>query len=139
MPPDNNARQQMHKYCSCTAAIFVNVIVTAAILAVTPLVDKIPCHTSILSGKGWVQELITRHPKHMKTELGMRPHVFFLLIKELYGAGMRRSKFLSLKEQLAIFLYMSMTGVSICHVAERFQHANDTISMYVLSANFFSP
>jgi hypothetical protein len=139
MPPDNNARQQMRKYCSCAAAIFVNVIVTAAILAVTPLVDKIPYHTSILSGKGWVQELITGHPERMKTELGMRPHVFFLLIKELYGAGMRRSKFFSLEEQLAIFLYMSVTGLSIRHVAEWFQHANDTISMYVLSANFYSP
>jgi hypothetical protein len=81
MPLNNNARQQMCKYCSCAAAIFINVIVTAAILAVTPLVDKIPYHTSILSGEGWVQELITGHPKHMKTELGMWPHLFFLLIK----------------------------------------------------------
>jgi hypothetical protein len=49
---------------------------------------------------------------------------------------MRRSNFLSLEEQLGIFLYMSMTGLSIHHVAECFQHANDEISMYVLSANF---
>ena len=94
----------MQKYRSCAAAIFVNVTVTAAILAVTPLVNKRPYHTSILSGEGWVQELITGHPEHMKTELGMQPHVFFLLVKELYSAGMRRSKFLSLKEQLAIYL-----------------------------------
>jgi hypothetical protein len=127
MPLDNNARQQTRVYCA--AAIFVNVIVSAAILAVAPLVDKIPYHTSILSGEGWVQELINGHPERMKTELGMRPHVFSLLIKELYGAGMRRSKFLSLEEKLAIFLYMSVTGLSIRHVAERFQHANDTISM----------
>ena len=68
---DNNARQQMQKYRSCAAAIFVNVIVTAAILVVTPLINKIPYHTSILSGEGWVQELITGHPEHMKSELGM--------------------------------------------------------------------
>jgi hypothetical protein len=126
MPHDNNARQQR---LYCAAAIFVNVIVSAAIVAVAPLVDKIPYHTSILSGEGWVQELINGHPERMKTELGMRPQVFSLLIKELYGAGMRRSKFLSLEEKLAIFLYMSVTGLSIRHVAERFQHANGTISM----------
>ena len=136
---DNNARQQMQKYRSCAAAIFVNVTVTAAILAVTPLVNKRPYHTSILSGEGWVQELITGHPEHMKTELGMQPHVFFLLVKELYSVGMRRSKFLSLEEQLAIFLYISVTGLSIRHIAEHFQHANDTISMYVLFKIFSSP
>jgi hypothetical protein len=136
MPLDNNARQQMR---SSAAAIVVNVIITAAILAVTPLLDKIPYHTSILSGEGWVQELITGHPERMRTELGMRPHVFSLLIEELYGTGMRRSKFLSLEEQLAIFLYMSVTGLSIRHVAERFQHSNATISMYVLSENICSP
>ena len=86
-----------------------------------------------------MQELITGHPEHMKTELGMQPHVFFLLVKELYSVGMRRSKFLSLEEQLAIFLYISVTGLSIRHVAEHFQHANDTISMYVLFKIFSSP
>ena len=129
----------MQKYHSYTVAVFVNVTITGAILAVTPLVNKIPYYTSIPSGEGWAQELIAGHPKCMKTELGIQPHVFVLLVKELYCAGMRRSKHLSLEEQLVVFLYMSVTGLSICHVAKHFQHANDTISMYVPSEIFCSP
>ncbi len=33
--------------------------------------NRIPYHTSVLSGEGWVQELITGHPQHMWTELGI--------------------------------------------------------------------
>ena len=38
------------------------------------------------------------------------------------------SKYVTLEEQLAIFLYTSVTGLSIRHVGERFQRANGTIS-----------
>jgi hypothetical protein len=38
----------------------------------TPLFDKTPYHTSILTGEGWVRELMTGHPDRIKTELGMR-------------------------------------------------------------------
>jgi len=36
-----------------------------------------------------------------------------------------------LEEQLAIFLYASVTGLSIRHLGERFQRSNETISKYV--------
>jgi transposase len=50
------------------------------------------------------------------------------LIQELQQLGHDRSKYLSLEEQLAIFLYISVTGLTIRHVGERFQRSNETVS-----------
>jgi transposase len=44
------------------------------------------------------------------------------------------TKYVTLEEQLAIFLYTSVTGLSIRHVGERFQRANGTISKCVLQS-----
>jgi len=49
----------------------------------------------------------------------------------LQQAGVHSSRHVFLEEQLAIFLYTSVTGLSLCHVSERFQHATDTTSWYV--------
>ena len=53
---------------------------------------------------------------------------FLALISELHLMGYGNSKFVSLEEQLAISLYACVTGLTIHHVGERFQHANETIS-----------
>jgi hypothetical protein len=89
---------------------------------------KEPYHTSILSGYAWVQELLHGHPEHICTELGVHKEVFHALIGELRSMSHSDLRYVTLNEQLAIFLYMSVTGLSICHVGERFQHANRTIS-----------
>ncbi|RDB30577.1 hypothetical protein Hypma_006985 [Hypsizygus marmoreus] len=91
---------------------------------------KQPYHTSALSGAEWVKELIWGHPDRIRTELGMRVHVFLALVAELRRCGLSDSRYLSLEEQTAIFLYTCVTGLSIRHVGERFQHANETISTY---------
>ncbi|KAF8808877.1 hypothetical protein BYT27DRAFT_7058906, partial [Phlegmacium glaucopus] len=64
-----------------------------------------PYHTSILTGQGWVMELLAGHPRRIRCELGVHRHVFLELIQELQRLGHGRSKYLSLKEQLTIFLY----------------------------------
>ncbi|KIM59697.1 hypothetical protein SCLCIDRAFT_81924, partial [Scleroderma citrinum Foug A] len=46
-----------------------------------------PYHTSILSGHGWVMELLTGHPECIRCELGMHAHVFEQLILELHDLG----------------------------------------------------
>ena len=91
-----------------------------------------PYHMSILSGHGWVMELLTGHPKHIHCELGMHAHVFEQLILELHDLGHTNSKYVSLEEQLVIFLCCCVTGLSIRHIGERFQRSNGTISWYVL-------
>jgi hypothetical protein len=92
---------------------------------------KEPYHTSILSGYAWVQELLNGHPERIRTELGVHKEVFHALIKELRSMGHGDTKYVTLEEQLAIFLYTSVTGLTIRHVGERFQRANWTVSKYL--------
>jgi len=122
----------MHNHCKLqpiilAAAIFVHTLISSAIAFAKPLFDKRPYHTSILTGEGWVLELLNGHPKQIHTELGVHQHVFQHLVVELQDAGMERSKHVSLEEKLAIFL-SSVTGLSIQHLGEWFQNSNETIS-----------
>jgi hypothetical protein len=89
---------------------------------------KEPYHTSILSGYAWLQELLHGHPERIRTELGVHKEVFLALIILLRSMGHGDTRYVTLEEQLAIFLYISVTGLSIRHVGERFQCANGTIS-----------
>lgn len=110
-------------------------VVNATAIAIEDYSDtyynKQPYHTSALSGTAWVTELLTGHPERIRCELGVHKHVFYTLINLLRQAGCRDSKHVQLEEQLAIFLYASVTGLSIRHLGERFQRSNDTISKYV--------
>jgi hypothetical protein len=90
--------------------------------------DPEPYHTSTLSGQEWVSELIVGHPERIRCELGVHVQVFEQLIIELRSHGHADSRYVSLEEQLAIFLYTCVTGLTIRHVGERFQRSNDTIS-----------
>lgn len=109
--------------------LVVNTVAAAALAYAGPLFNPQPYHTSALDGQAWVLELLHGHPDRIKTELGMQLHVFTQLLAELREVGLTDSRHISLEEQLAIFLYSSVTGLSIRHVGEHFQHANDTISM----------
>ena len=97
-----------------------------------------PHHTSTLTGEEWVIELLTGHPKHIQCKLGLSSEAFVYLIDKLQEIGYNTSKFVSLEEQLAIFLYMSVTGLTIRHVGERFQRLNETISWYVPNSSYDS-
>ena len=96
----------------------------------TPLYDKIPYHTSALSGEAWVLELLTGHPKRIRCELAVHKHIFNALIEELGTMGLKSSRNVTSEEKLSIFLYKCVTSLSVEHVGERFQHSNDTISGY---------
>ena len=90
---------------------------------------KQPWHTSMLTGQMWVIELLAGHLECIHTELGVHRHVFYAIIDELCELGHTDSKFVTLEEQLAIFLYCSVTGLTVRHLGERFQRANDSITM----------
>ena len=79
---------------------------------------KEPYHTSILSGYAWLQELLHGHPERICTELGVHKDVFYALIREPQSMGHGHTRYVTLEEQLAIFLYTSVTGLSIRHVGE---------------------
>ena len=99
--------------------------------------DKIPYHNSALTSAAWVCELLTGHPKCICKELGVNKHIFQSLIIALQNAGHTPSKFVSLEEQLAIFLYTCVIGLSLPHICEHFQQATETASKYVYFYFFF--
>ena len=87
-----------------------------------------PYHTSSLSGEDWVQELLTGHPWCIQNELGLDRGTFLILIKALQVAGLQSLCHVSTEEQLVIFLYTVVTGMSSIHVGENFQRSLDTIT-----------
>ena len=93
-------------------------IIMVLYAVIITLADPESYHTSILSGGMWVQELLDGHPDHILCELGVWKEVFEALICTLRAIGTTDSKHISLEEQLAIFLYMSVTGLTICHTGE---------------------
>ena len=65
----------------------IHIVATAAIIYTDPFYNKIPYHTSALSGEDWVCKLLNSHPECIHNELGVHKHVFHSLIKELKVAG----------------------------------------------------
>jgi len=82
--------------------------------------------------EGWVLELLRGHPEWIHSELGVHYHIFSTLIAELQALGHSSSTNVSIQEQLAIFLYSSVTGLTIRHAGKCFQRSNETISQFTL-------
>jgi len=136
MYEDNEAaRQAAHRLATRRLYQCLTLFISLLITVLTGILDndqstrtREPYHTSVLTGEGWVMELLEGHPKRIRSELGVSRDVFLELIMELRELGHGDSRYVSLEEQLAIFLYMSVTGLTIRHVGERFQRSNETIS-----------
>lgn len=128
MPDEQQNTLQQRALLATTS--YLHMVGIAATLYAEPNYWKQPYHTSALTGEAWVNELIHGHPDRIYTELGMRLHVFMAFVAALrLMGGLVTSKFgVMVEEQAAIFLYTCVTGLSICHVGERFQRANGTIS-----------
>ena len=121
-------RLNLHRTILIAITLQLSLLLPTLIRLVFRYHMKEPYHTSILSGHAWVQELLHGHPERIRTELGVHKEVFLALVEELRSMGHGDSKYVTLEEQLAIFLYVSVTGLSVRHTGERFQRANGTIS-----------
>ena len=130
MDQQAQARREIRNRLTRLVLLITNIILISvvAILSSVYTNQPEPYHTSILTGQGWVLELLTGHPERIRCELGLHHHVFLNLISELREMGHADSRFVSLEEQLAIFLYCCVTGLTIRHVGERFPRSNETIS-----------
>jgi hypothetical protein len=115
----------------------ITVIVPMLIDMLRPYYDKQPYHTSVLSGYGWVMELLNGHPERIRSELGVHKHVFLELVEELRSMGYSDARDVKLEEKLAIFLYACVTGLTVRHLGERFQRANGTITKCIFFLFFF--
>ena len=134
---DNQPLQEWEAYCELVHQCLLSsvaILITVSGWLITSTYQKVPYHTSILTGEGWVRELLGGLPKRIRCELGVHSHVFTALVLELRESGHQDSRFVSLEEQLAIFLYFCVTGLTIRHIGEQFQRSNDTISKYVPSS-----
>ena len=124
MDPAQLVYQQSIRWCQAfqqmthlfTLVIRVIVLNIASILQAHYL--KEPYHTSILTGHMWVPELLGGHPECIHTELGVHHHVLYAIMDELLELGHLDSRFITFEEQLVIFLYCSVTGLTIGHLGE---------------------
>lgn len=117
-------RRRLHQFI----ILFLSIVITATAAVLQSLEGREPYHTSILTGEGWVMELLGGHPDRIRCELGVSLDVFSDLISDLRAMGHGNSRNVSLEEQLAIFLYAAVTGLTVRHLGERFQRSNETIS-----------
>ena len=90
---------------------------------IAPSLFPTPMNTSILTGMGWLRELLTGHPVRFYDAFGLPKHVFHKLVWELeLHADLKHSKHICAEEQVAIFLHLCETGCTIHGLRERFQH-----------------
>jgi hypothetical protein len=62
-----------------SAALVVDTITKSTLSLLSqafPPTVRYPYHTSVLTGEGWVLELLAGHPRRIRTELGVNHHVF---------------------------------------------------------------
>jgi hypothetical protein len=118
---------QRRRLALMSSATAVFAACQALVELLTPI-DRTPYHTSALSGEQWVQELLSGHPRRIRTEFGVYQQTFLTLVQTLRDIGIRSSRRVTIEEQVAIFLYTVVTGLSSAHVGERFQRSPTTIS-----------
>ena len=111
--------------------ILIHLVYLAVLERFAARAPPIPYHTSALSGAGWVDELLNGHPRRIQTELGVCRSTFTLLVKAMQKAHIHSSRNVSIEEQVAIFLYTAVTGLTCAHVGERFQRSSSTITKCV--------
>jgi len=107
-------RQRIAQYMVLLLSIILCTVSSATEAVSLPTCkEPKPYHISVLSGEGWVLELLTGHPEHIHNELGMHAEIFDCLISTLRGYGHTNSRSVSLEEQLVIFLYTCVTGLPV--------------------------
>ncbi|CAL5367067.1 unnamed protein product [Camellia sinensis] len=95
--------------------------------------DKIPCRTSILTGRAWIQELFDGHLGRGEENLHMPLYVFNALCHTLrrdFGLRVpKRPHGLHIEESVAMFIH-TLAGYQNRSIQERFQHSGETVSRH---------
>jgi hypothetical protein len=75
------AMRRLYQYIT----LFISILLTAftGILQMESAKTRQPYHTSILTGEGWVMELLSGHPNRIRCKLRVSHDVFLELICEL--------------------------------------------------------
>jgi hypothetical protein len=92
-------------------------------------VIKEPCHTSVLQGEAWVDELLNGNKRRFRNQLRMQPESFQALLDMLVSNGsLKSSRYVTAKEKLATFLFVVGHAASNRLAQERFQRSGWTIT-----------
>ncbi|XP_060961641.1 protein ALP1-like [Cannabis sativa] len=92
---------------------------------------KEPCRNSALSGHEYVMEVLHGHESRCYDLFRMDKDVFILFCGVLKEKNLlRNSRYLSVEEQVSMFLFVVGHNERHRVVAERFQHSTSTISEY---------
>jgi hypothetical protein len=130
---DNQGARKSRRKHKNVAAVVAGLVSGMVAIQARHNLYKTPMHTSILTGEGWIQELLTGHPARFRRSMGMSKHVFQRLVQELHVfARLCPTKYVSMNEQVAIFMYICVSGDTNRQAQERFQCSGDTISRYVI-------
>lgn len=97
---------------------------------INPHLWKVPKNTSILTGQAWMDELLCgENARRFYDNMGMQKHVFVALRGEMMDAGiLGDTQWVTATEQLGMYLYTLITGLSTKKIQERFQRSPDTVS-----------
>ncbi|XP_059659064.1 uncharacterized protein LOC132305439 [Cornus florida] len=107
-----------------------SVLIFAALLEEQNFYQKRRCRDSILQGETYVMEILNGHRERCYENFRMYPEVFRTLCSTLKDIGLKDSKFLTVYEQVTIFLLTLSHNQRNRVVAERFQHSTETISRH---------
>lgn len=88
------------------------------------------------SGKDFVNGTLKGHPKVFQEEFLMKKRTFLRLCYLLSKAGLKDSIHLQVREQVAIFLWITGHNESNRGAQRRFQHSAETISRYFYAIYF---
>ncbi|XP_028104982.1 uncharacterized protein LOC114303999 [Camellia sinensis] len=95
--------------------------------------EKIPCRTSILTGRAWIQELFDGHVARGEQNLHMPPYVFQALCDTLrsdFGLWVpTRPHGLHIEESVAMFIH-TLDGCTNRKLQEQFQHSGETVAIF---------
>ena len=93
-------------------------------------IERLPMHTSIRTGHQYMLELLNQHPDRMFNKIRMYRPCFEMLIQVLrQQTTLQNSRYLTLEEQVMIFVYVISQKATNRMAMEDWQHSGSTISV----------
>lgn len=90
--------------------------------------EKMPEHTSSLTGAQKVKEILEGHENWCKVEFRMEPQIFRSIANFLRGENLLcDTRGVKVEEQLGMFMFMLSHNASTGRLKKEFQHSGETI------------